>query len=136
MSRFYITLDLIVAPNVSFIPASVKTYGYLGKPLVRYLHTVSEVAARGPAVTRGSFLAGAHRELSVALIKCQASVYGDCSNYLSIATDRQVSPGAEILYEDWYRVVHEYISALVGCSKQVVGLYISCNFVLPCCTCS
>ena len=45
--------------------------GYLGKPLVRYLSTLSEVAAvRGPVVTNGSFLAGAHRELSVALIKC------------------------------------------------------------------
>ena len=28
-----------------FIPASVETYGYLGKSLVRYLNTLSEVAA-------------------------------------------------------------------------------------------
>ena len=57
-------------PGRTFVPASVETQGYLGKPLVRYLNTLSEVAAtRGPAVTKGSFLAGAHRELSVALIK-------------------------------------------------------------------
>ena len=62
-------------PGYTFIPASVETYGYLGKPLVRYLNTLSEVAAaRGPAVTKGSFLAGAHRELSAALIKCQGDV--------------------------------------------------------------
>ena len=54
-------------PGYTLIPASVGTYGYLGKPLVRYLNALSEVAAaRGPAVTIGSFLAGTHRELSVA----------------------------------------------------------------------
>ena len=57
-------------PGHTFKPASVKTLGYLGKPLVRYLKALSEVAAaRGPAVTKGSVLAGAHRELSMALIK-------------------------------------------------------------------
>ena len=44
-------------PGYTFIPASVETYGYLGKPLVRYLNTLSEVAAaRGPAVTKGFWL--------------------------------------------------------------------------------
>ena len=63
-------------PGHTFIPASVETYGYLGKPIVRYLKIVGEVAAaRGPAVTQGSFLAGAHCELTVALIKCQGSMY-------------------------------------------------------------
>ena len=85
----------------TFIPASVKTHGYLGKPLVRYLNTRSEVAAaRGPAVSKGSCLAGAHRELSVALIKCQGSVYRGCANLLARAAGRQVSPGAEVPYED------------------------------------
>ena len=57
-------------PGYTFIPAYVETYGYLGKPLVHYLNTLSEVAtAGGPAVTEGSFLAGTHRELSEALIK-------------------------------------------------------------------
>ena len=41
-------------PGYTFIHASVETYGYL--------NTRSEMAARGPAVTKGSFLAGAHRE--------------------------------------------------------------------------
>ena len=40
-------------PGYTFIPASVETYGYLVKPLVRYLNTLSEVAAaRGPAVSK------------------------------------------------------------------------------------
>ena len=39
-------------PGYTFIPASVETCGYLGKPLVCYLNTLSEVAAaRGSAVT-------------------------------------------------------------------------------------
>ena len=78
----------------------METYGYLGKPLVRYLNTLSEVAAaRAPAVTKGSFLAGEHRELSVALIKFQGSVYRGCANLLARAAGRQVSPGAEVPYE-------------------------------------
>ena len=44
-----------------------------------------------------SFLAGAHRELSVALIKCQESVYRGCANLMARAACRQVSPGAEVL---------------------------------------
>ena len=32
-------------PGYTFIPASVETYGYLGKPLVPYLNTLSGVAA-------------------------------------------------------------------------------------------
>ena len=83
-------------PAHTFIPASVETYGYLGKPLVRHLKTLSEVVA----VTKGSFLAGAHRELSVVLIKCQGSVYRGCANLLARAAGRQVSPAAEVPYED------------------------------------
>ena len=57
-------------------------------------------AARGPAVTQGSFLAGAHWELSVALIKCQGSVYRGGANLLARAAGRQVWLGAEVPYED------------------------------------
>ena len=79
----------------------METYGYLEKLLVRFLNTLSEVAAaRGPAVTKGSFLAGAHRVLSVALITCQGSVYRGSANFLARAAGRQVSPGAEVPYED------------------------------------
>ena len=88
-------------PCDTFTPASVKTYGYLRKPLVRYLNTLSEMAAaRRPAVTKGSFLAGAHWELSLALIKCQGSVYRGCANLLAKTAGRQVSPGAEVPYGD------------------------------------
>ena len=88
-------------PGSTFIPVSLETYGYLGKPVVRYLNTLSEVAAvRGPAVPKGCFLAGAHREVSVALIKCQGSVYRGCVNRLARAAGRQASPGAEVPYED------------------------------------
>ena len=51
-------------------------------------------------VTKGSFLAGAHRELSVALIKWQGSVYRGCANLLARAAGRPVSPGAEVPYLD------------------------------------
>ena len=41
-------------PGYTFILASVETYDYLGKLLVRYLNNLNEVAAaRGLAVTKG-----------------------------------------------------------------------------------
>jgi hypothetical protein len=43
---------------------------------MQYLRTFSDVApARSLAVTRGLFLASAHRELSVALVQSQGYVY-------------------------------------------------------------
>ena len=114
-------------PGYTFIPTSVETCGYLGKPLVRYLNTLSEVAAaRGPAVTKGSFLAGAHRELSVALIKCQRSVYRGYFNLLARAAGCQVSPGAEVPYEDSRRVFVRRLVARVGRSRLVVGPCVAC----------
>ena len=64
------------------------------------LSSLSEHFKRGPAVTKSSFLAGAHGELSVTLIKCQGSVYRGCANLMARAAGRQVSPGAEIPCED------------------------------------
>jgi hypothetical protein len=59
-------------PRHTFVPASIETYGHLGRPIMRYPCTLSDVAsARTLAVTRGSFLASAHRELSVALVQSQ-----------------------------------------------------------------
>ena len=87
-------------PGHTFHPASVETYGYLGKPLVRYLNTLSTVAAaRGYTVTERSLVADAHRELSVTLIKCQGSEYRDCANLMARAEGCQLSPGAEVPYE-------------------------------------
>jgi hypothetical protein len=45
-------------PGHTFVLASVKTYGHLGRPIMPYLCTLSDVAsARSLAVTRESFLA-------------------------------------------------------------------------------
>ena len=79
----------------------METYGYLGKPQVLSLNALSKVAAaRGPAVTKGSFLAGAHRDLSAVLIKFPRPVYRGSASLLARAAGRQVSPGAEVPYED------------------------------------
>ena len=86
-------------PGYSFIPASVETYGYLGKPLAAYLKTISEVTAgRGPAVTKSSFFASTHRDLSVALVRCQGAVYRGCGNLLARAAGREGFMGAEMPY--------------------------------------
>ena len=78
-------------------------------------------------MTQGPFLAGAHREHSVALIKCQGFVYRGCTNLLARAAGRQVSPGAEVPYEDCCREVVGHIVARVECSRLVVGPCIACS---------
>jgi hypothetical protein len=65
------------------------------------LRTLSDIAsARSLAVTRGSFLASAHRELSVALVHSQGYVYRSCGLLLAKASGRQVLPGAETPFLD------------------------------------
>jgi hypothetical protein len=84
-----------------FIPASVETYGYLGRPLVGYLRALSDVAAcRTVGVTRGSFLASAYRELSVALVRSQGFVYRACTNLLARAAGGQVLGGSDVPFLD------------------------------------
>jgi hypothetical protein len=59
-------------PGHTFVPATIETYGHLGKPIMRYPRTLSDVtSASSLAVNRGSFLASARRELSVALAQSQ-----------------------------------------------------------------
>jgi hypothetical protein len=83
-------------PGHTFVPASIETYGHLGRPMMRYFHTLSDVASARPlAVTRGPFLASAHRELSVALAQSQGYVYRSCALLLATASGRSVSPGAD-----------------------------------------
>jgi hypothetical protein len=77
-------------PGHTFVPASVGTYGHLGRPIMRYLRTLSDIAAaRSLAVTRGSFLASAHRELSLALVQSQGCVYRSCALLLAKASGRR-----------------------------------------------
>ena len=71
------------------------------KAFVRYLNNLSDAAALGTVgVTRGSFLASAYRELSVALVRSQGSVYRASANMLVRASGRQVVQGAEVPYLD------------------------------------
>jgi hypothetical protein len=57
------------------VPASAATTWHLGKPIMRYVRTMSDIAsACSLAVTRGSLLASAHRQLSVALVQSQGWV--------------------------------------------------------------
>jgi hypothetical protein len=90
-----------VHPGHTFVPASVETYGHLGKPIMRYLRTLSDVAlAHSLTVSRGSFLASAHRELSVALVQSEGYVYRSCALLLAKASGRPVLPGADAPHLD------------------------------------
>jgi hypothetical protein len=57
------------ASGQTFVPANVKTHGHRGRPIMRCLRTLSNVtSARYPAITKRSFLASAHQQLSVAVV--------------------------------------------------------------------
>jgi hypothetical protein len=84
-------------PRHTFVPASVETYGHVGRPFMRYLCTLSNiVSARSLADTRGSFLACAHRKVSVDLMQSHGYVYCSCLLLLAKAL-RQILPGRQSL---------------------------------------
>jgi hypothetical protein len=63
---------------------------------MQYLRSLGDVvSARSMAVTRGSFLARAHQELSVALVQSQGYVYRSCALLLAKASGWPVLPGAD-----------------------------------------
>jgi hypothetical protein len=68
---------------------------------MRSLRTLSDaMTARSLAVTRGSLLASAHRELSVALLQSQAYVNRSCALLLAKSSERQVLLGAHTPFLD------------------------------------
>jgi hypothetical protein len=89
-------------PGHTFVPASVETYGDVGRPIMRNLRTLSDVASAlvSLALTRGSFLASAHRKLSVALVQSQGCVYRSCVLLLAKASGRPALPGVDVPYHD------------------------------------
>jgi hypothetical protein len=66
-----------------------------------YLRALSDIASGGsPAVTWGSFLASAQRELSVALVQSQGYVYRSCALLLAKTSGRQVLLGPDTPFLD------------------------------------
>jgi hypothetical protein len=65
-----------------------------------YLRTLSDITSARALVTRGTFLASAHRELGVALVQSRGDVYRSCELLLGKASGRQVLPGADIPFLD------------------------------------
>jgi hypothetical protein len=58
-----------------FVPFSLETYGHLGQPAMKLLHSLGDEAAGPGGVTRASFVSGALRELSVGLCRGNFSSY-------------------------------------------------------------
>jgi hypothetical protein len=90
--------------GLTFVPASVETYGHLGRPIMRHLRALSEVASiRFLACTWGRFLARALRELSEALLLSQGYEYRFCAVLLAKGSGRcplQVLPGVGTYFLD------------------------------------
>jgi hypothetical protein len=88
-------------PCHTFVPATDEMYGHLGRPIMWYLRTLSDIAsARSLAVTRRSLLASAHREVSVPLVQSQGYVFRSCALLLATASGRQVLPEVDTPFLD------------------------------------
>jgi hypothetical protein len=57
------------------------------------VHLVNSTAHRTVGVNKGSFLASAFRELSVALVRSQGRVYRSCAKLVARASGRQLVAG-------------------------------------------
>jgi hypothetical protein len=63
------------AHGYGFVPFSVETYGRLGQPAKKLLHSLGDEAAGPGGVTRASFVNAGLRELSVDLCRGNFSAY-------------------------------------------------------------
>ena len=70
---------------------------FLGKLLASHLSVLSDMtAASGFVGTKVSFLASAHRELRVALVRRPGAVCRGCASLLARAAGREILFGAEM----------------------------------------
>jgi hypothetical protein len=77
-----------VEPNsYSFVPFSVESYGRLGQPAMKLLHSLGDEAARPGDVSRDSFVAGALRELSMGSILGNFLLYRASVGMLARSTE-------------------------------------------------
>jgi hypothetical protein len=73
-------------PNgYDFVPFSAESYGRLGKPALALLSRFGEVACSSETVSKGAFVAGALRELSVGL--CRAHTHTHTHTQRDLRTD-------------------------------------------------
>ena len=61
--------------GLTFKAFAIETYGYVDAEAMSFLRAVSQAAATTGHVTYGAFLAGAHREISVALCKGNYGIF-------------------------------------------------------------
>jgi hypothetical protein len=119
----------------TYVPASVETYGYLGKSLVQFLSQLSEVAAqRTLGLTKGCFLASAYRELSFALVRGQKQGCNACAKLLARASGSEFVEGVDTPYIDyvlagiWLCLASRFCISLFCSTWTLVGIWLEFGF--------
>jgi hypothetical protein len=79
-----------------FVPFSVETYGRLGQPAMKLLHSLGDEAAGPGGVTRASFVNGALRELSVGLCRGNFFAYRACVGMLARSSGASFRAGMRV----------------------------------------
>jgi hypothetical protein len=84
----------------SFAPVPMEYYGLLGRPAMQLLQTLAAAAASsataGPDATTSSFVTGALRELSVALVKGNEIMYREALHVYATAGGTVARAGAPV----------------------------------------
>jgi hypothetical protein len=84
----------------TFAPLSIESYGCLGWRAMQFLRTLADAAASsataGLDITTSSFVTGALRELSVALVKRNEVVYREALLVYATAGNTAASAGATV----------------------------------------
>ena len=84
----------------TFVPLAMESYGRLGKEAARFLGKLGDIAALEGRVTKAAFVRTAHRRISCAIVRGNASVYGDVAARIVQAGGHAFVPGSDVVLSD------------------------------------
>ena len=103
------TLSLVPSPaglradartSHTFVPLAMESYGRLGKEAARFLGKLGDIAAQEDRVTKAAFVRTAHRRISCAIVRGNASVYEDVAARIVQAGGHAFVPGSDVVLAD------------------------------------
>lgn len=79
--------------GLTFDPFAIESFGYVDKQGMQYLNQLAHIACSSSSITKTSFLASAHREISVALCKGNSVIWANGMQNFVRCTGHAFIPG-------------------------------------------